>query len=105
VLVARALLHDSGAASGSSTVAESREVLEAYEASLDDFMRRKATKIRVGLFTDLCSRFPVAAWGLRDSLIKYAREDGANAYRQTQAFAILTELISQIPTLVCPLPR
>lgn len=92
VVVARALLH--------ATPADAQPVLDVYLASLDDFMTKKTTKVRAALFTDFVARFPVAAWSMRERLVQYAESDGANAYRQTQAFNILNELITQIPNLV-----
>jgi len=63
-------------------------------------MTKKTTKIKASLFFDLVARFPVTAWSMRDQIIQYAKSDGANGYRQTQAFLILNELVGQVPALV-----
>jgi DNA polymerase phi len=95
LFVSRALLHDE------SNAEEARKaVVEAYGTSLEDFMTKKSTKVKASLFTDFASRFAVVAWGMRESLLAYAKSDGANSFRQAQAFHILDALVSQIPALV-----
>ena len=97
--VSRALLHDRQAASSSAGQDLSEPIVAAYTTSLDDFMTKKSTKVRASLFSDLATRFPVVAWSLRSALVQYAQSEGANSYRQTQAFNILNDLISQLPAL------
>lgn len=100
LFVSRALLHDRQAASSSAAGQDLAEpIVAAYTTSLDDFMTKKSTKVRASLFSDLATRFPVVAWSLRNALVQYAKSDGANSYRQTQAFNILNDLISQLPAL------
>lgn len=101
IYVSRALLADRQAAASSVAAAQdlAAPVVAAYTQSLDDFMTKKSTKVRASLFSDLAVRFPVVAWALRQPLVQYAKSDGANSYRQTQAFNILNDLISQLPTL------
>jgi DNA polymerase phi len=96
--VSRALLHDRQASSSAGQDLAA-PVVAAYTTSLDDFMTKKSTKVRASLFSDLATRFPVVAWSLRSALVQYAKSDGANSYRQTQAFNILNDLISQLPAL------
>lgn len=104
VFVARALLQDQSAAGTSSSKINEQPILDVYLASLEDFMTKKTTKIKASLFFDLVARFPVTAWSMRDQLIQYAKSDGANGYRQTQAFLILNELVGQVPALVSSCP-
>lgn len=92
VFLARALLQDDES--------KKDEIVAVYLASLEDFMTKKTTKVKAGLFFDLVQRFPVVAWEMREQVLKYAREDGANGYRQTQAFLILNEMVGQVPALV-----
>lgn len=99
IFVSRALLADRQASSSSATQDLSAPVVEAYTKSLDDFMTKKSTKVRSSLFSDLAVRFPVVAWSLRKPLVQYAKSDGANSYRQTQAFNLLNDLVSQLPSL------
>ncbi|KAL7413375.1 DNA polymerase phi-domain-containing protein [Mrakia frigida] len=100
VFVARALLQDQSTPSSSSATKENEQpILDVYLASLEDFMTKKTTKVKASLFFDLVARFPVTAWSMRDQIIQYAKSDGANGYRQTQAFLILNELVGQVPAL------
>ncbi|CDZ97129.1 Predicted regulator of rRNA gene transcription (MYB-binding protein) [Phaffia rhodozyma] len=99
MFVSRALLHDRSTPSSSNSQDLAQPILDVYKASLEDFMTKKSTKIRPVLFSNMFSRFPSIAWALRDPLVAYAKSDGANSFRRTQAFLILNELTNQVSVL------
>ncbi|KAK4686071.1 DNA polymerase phi, partial [Tremellales sp. Uapishka_1] len=76
------------------------EVVEAYRATLKDFMTRKASLVHANFILDFVKRFPVKAWELQADLCAYvAPGAGVNAYRQTQAYSMLQTLAQLLTTI------
>ncbi|KAJ3538218.1 hypothetical protein NM688_g6552 [Phlebia brevispora] len=73
-------------------------VLDAYGASLADFVKRKASRLNTNFFQDLIRRHPSVAWGIRTQLLEVGA-DAVNDYRRTQVFLLLQTLFGQLPTL------
>lgn len=72
---------------------------EAYAATLKDFMTRKGSEVHAAFVAEYVKRHPARAWSLAKPLLEYAT-DAVKGYRQSQAFAMLSTLVTNIPQLV-----
>jgi DNA polymerase phi len=74
---------------------------EAYAATLADYVTRKASEVHAPFVAEYIKRHPARAWALAPALAGYvAPGAGVNAFRQTQAFSMLSALVTHIPQLV-----
>ncbi|CAE6439768.1 unnamed protein product, partial [Rhizoctonia solani] len=75
-------------------------VLEVYRASLEDFARRKNSKLPPAFLKEYILRQTSHAWELREQIIDQTVPGVAvNVYRQTQIWQLLQALLSQITPL------
>lgn len=76
--------------------------LDAYRATLTDFMTRKGSEVRPSFVAEYIRRHPAKAWSLAPDLVKLVAPGGSgvNAYRQTQGYTFLGALFQQVPQLV-----
>lgn len=79
------------------------KVLEVYQASLVDFVTRKASTLNGSFIQEALRRFPSIAWSLRTDIITVASQ-ATNTYRQCQALQLLQVLTNQLPALVASIP-
>ena len=78
-----------------------KEVVDTYDASLADFMSRKASRLNSQFFQEFLRRYPAAGWDLRNALLERSRE-AVNGYRRAQAYQLLQTVMNQLSTLVSP---
>ncbi|KAI8998993.1 DNA polymerase phi-domain-containing protein [Trametes punicea] len=88
IYLSRVLLHNSAA----------EPVQKVYRESLMDFIARKASRLNPPFIDDFVKRYPQAAWGIRDDLVK-APTQALNGFRQTQAFHFVNTLVNQLQAL------
>jgi DNA polymerase phi len=80
--------------------------LDAYTATLEDFMTRKQSGVHAAFVAEYVRRHPAKAWALADALTRYVAPSAegaataANAFRQAQGYAMLSTLATQLPALV-----
>ncbi|CAE6452304.1 unnamed protein product [Rhizoctonia solani] len=75
-------------------------VLEVYRASLEDFARRKNSKLPPAFLKEYILRQTSHAWELREHMIDQTVPGVAvNVYRQTQIWQLLQTLLSQVTPL------
>lgn len=77
--------------------------LEAYKATLADFMTRKQSDVQAAFVAEYVRRHPAKAWALATDLIGYvapSAEATVKPYRQVQAYAMLSTLATQLSALV-----
>ncbi|WVQ79016.1 hypothetical protein IAT38_001108 [Cryptococcus sp. DSM 104549] len=78
----------------------STEVVDAYRATLKDFMTRKASLIHPPFITEFIKRFPARAFALHSDLAGYVAPGAAvNTYRQLQGYTMLQLLAQQLPNI------
>lgn len=80
----------------------SEPVLDAYRASLRDFVARKASRLNTAFFDDFVKKHPQTAWEMRGDLVQACGE-ALNVYRQAQSFHLIQTLVNQLHTLVSDL--
>jgi DNA polymerase phi len=81
-----------------SSDAASTAVNDVYKATIDDWMTRNASAVRVPFLTDYIKRFAVQAWPLRAELLRHLDAD-THPYRQTQIYDILAIFCSYLGTI------
>jgi DNA polymerase phi len=85
-------------------VKRSEAVITGYKGSLEDFIKRKGSKLWPNFFSEFIKRLPSAAWAMRLEFIKSClNEEAINSFRQTQAVQWLSTLlplaVQQVGTL------
>ncbi|CAE7157151.1 unnamed protein product [Rhizoctonia solani] len=76
------------------------QVLEVYRASLEDFARRKNSKLPPAFLKDYILRQTAHAWELRKHIVDQTVPGVAvNVYRQMQVWQLLQTLLSQVTPL------
>ncbi|CAE6417074.1 unnamed protein product [Rhizoctonia solani] len=76
------------------------QVLEVYRASIEDFARRKNSKLPPAFLKDFVLRQTSHAWELREHIVGQATPGVAiNVYRQMQLWQLLQTLLSQVSPL------
>ncbi|QRW27168.1 DNA polymerase phi subunit [Rhizoctonia solani] len=76
------------------------QVLEAYRASIEDFARRKNSKLSPAFLKEFILRQTPHAWQLREHIAGQAAPGVAvNVYRQMQMWQLLQTLLSQVTPL------
>ncbi|CAE6432345.1 unnamed protein product [Rhizoctonia solani] len=76
------------------------QVLEIYRASIEDFARRKNSKLPPVFLKDFVIRQASHAWELREHIVNQAAPGVAvNVYRQMQMWQLLQTLLSQVTPL------
>ncbi|KAH7340489.1 DNA polymerase phi-domain-containing protein [Rhizoctonia solani] len=76
------------------------QVLEVYRASIEDFARRKNSKLSPAFLKEYILRQTAHAWELREHIIGQTVSGAAvNVYRQMQAWQLLQTLLSQVTPL------
>ena len=77
-------------------------VAEIYQKSLRDFISRKGSRLSSAFFQTWIKRHISTAWHIRATLLDLCKPTGnaVNIYRQTQAFQLLHDLLSQAHLLV-----
>jgi DNA polymerase phi len=84
----------------------SNAALDAYRATLTDYMSRKTSSVHPVFINDLLKRYPVRAFPLAADLLRHAAgENVKKLYNQTQAYSMLTFFSQQLNTLSKALPR
>lgn len=74
----------------------------AYRRSLDDFMKRKGSKICHTFFADPIKRIPSVIWEIREELVNACASDyPINTFRQMQAIKWMDALLNQTLQVVC----
>lgn len=77
------------------------QALEEYKTTLTDFVTRKHSGVHAPFLQEYARRHAGKAWPLADEILSLLTEGkAANAYRHTQAYALLGALLSQAPALV-----
>jgi DNA polymerase phi len=77
------------------------QALEEYKTTLADFVTRKHSGVHAPFLQEYARRNAGKAWPLASELLSLLGEGkAANAYRHTQAYALLGALLSQAPALV-----
>ncbi|KAG8699155.1 hypothetical protein FRC09_006786 [Ceratobasidium sp. 395] len=77
-----------------------QQVLEIYQASFDDFISRKNSKLAPAFLKDFIVRQIAYAWELRNHMIEKCVPGAAvNAYRQMQAWGLIQSMLSQITSV------
>lgn len=84
------------AASAFLSRAAAKPATEAYAATASDFVSRKHSQVHPAFLADYVKRFPSRALALAPTLL----EKAVNAYRQTQAYGLVGQLMAQLPALV-----
>ncbi len=74
-------------------------VLDAYRASLREYITRKSSRLNNNFFQDFIRRHPSVAWELRTEFLEVVG-DAVNGYRKTQVFHLLDILLQQTSSLV-----
>lgn len=69
---------------------------KAYAETASDFVSRKHSQVHPAFVADYVKRFPARAIALTSTLLAPA----VNAYRQTQAYGLVGQLMAQLPALV-----
>lgn len=69
---------------------------KAYAETASDFVTRKHSQVHPAFVADYVKRFPARAISLTSTLLSPA----VNAYRQTQAYGLVGQLMAQLPSLV-----
>lgn len=82
-----------------STDSTSSAVNDVYKATINDWMTRNASAVRVPFLTEYIKRFAVQAWPLRSDLVRYLDNDDTHPYRQTQIYDILAIFCSYLGTI------
>jgi len=72
-------------------------IAEIYRRSLRDFISRKGSRLSSAFFQTWIKRHVSTAWHIRATLLDLCKPTGnaVNIYRQTQAFQLLHDLLSQ----------
>lgn len=69
-------------------------VVKTYQQSLEDFIKRKGSKLWPKFFVEFIKRLSLAAWAIRLEFIKFCSNGEAiNSFRQTQAVQWLSMLL------------
>ncbi|WFD06863.1 DNA-directed DNA polymerase [Malassezia vespertilionis] len=72
------------------------EIVKAYDATLRDFLQRKASPVRPAFLLDTIRRFSVLGWALRQPLLDGSRYNfAARTYRQVQDVNMLLVVLQQ----------
>ncbi|KAG8691843.1 hypothetical protein FRC11_007809 [Ceratobasidium sp. 423] len=76
------------------------QILEVYRASIEDFARRKNSKLPPAFLKEYILRQTAHAWELREHIVTQTTPGVAvNVYRQMQMWQLLQTLLSQITPL------
>lgn len=78
----------------------STEVVDVYRSSLIDLNTRKNSKVSPVLISDFVSKFPLAAWSLRNDIVKGCGEETVNLYRRSQNVQLLETMATALAAQV-----
>lgn len=81
---------------------ESDAVIDAYRATLEDYMTKKSSTVHPPFIAEFIKRFPTRAFPLVSTLTQYADPatvKKVNVYRQLQSFTLLQLFSQQLSTI------
>ncbi|EPQ32359.1 uncharacterized protein PFL1_00555 [Pseudozyma flocculosa PF-1] len=81
---------------GSISPTDDAVVIEAYKATLTDFLTRRKSHVKPAFLVESFKRFPQLGWSLREDVLDSCRPGAAaHSFRQLTAMQMLQEMLTQ----------
>lgn len=78
----------------------SKQVVEVYQKTMEEYMTHKATMLHATFLSDYFKRHPLRAWPLHSALVPFLYPGKpVNIYRQNIAYELLSHLAPRLPEI------
>lgn len=84
---------------------KSTAVAETYAATVNDYMTRKGSLVRVPFMRDYIKRFPLQAWPMRREVLDFLQQGkGHHPFRQLQMYELVAAFASHLGNIAQAVP-